>query len=566
MKKNFLRFAIIFCVTVASYAYALNNGFIGDDILRIQDNPELGSLSAAISGELADRPLLMMSAWLDNILGLTPALMRLVTIFLHALVAFELYLFIEERSKAPKNSHLAFGVALLFALHPLHSQSVHIIIQRGLILATLFGILSIRYFFKYILDDNKQALSISVLTFILALLSKPIVFFLPVFYLIAGFRLRKKGIAYLLPYLLSLGIPVFFYLGLKKNIQDTFNETPLQYFLIQVEVLFTYFRLMFFPYGLKYLYDVKVSDFAWIYLLAHILILTLGLKFLRDRLLWILFCGFYLSFLPESSFFPIIHPVFEHRTYFPLIFLFSFFGIWSVQSSYSKTILKIIPLMAIFYLGLNQLRNFQIKPVLAWKKHTLQNSSSYHNFNIGFTLDLIRAKDFKEADKNLILYERLYPGAIQYEILRTIYELRIQSHHQLSLINKMTELVVQSFDGEVPRNAGNRILVEYYSRPGTTIKDQIILEHILSLQMKTFFGPLRENFKQAQTHYYMMANEILKTSELESLTTKENILKIKAILQYYFAESFPGLREEVESELLKNPNSEVLTRLKQMVR
>ena len=64
--NNIKIIGLIFISLLCSYFFVLNNGFLGDDYTRIFINPELLSFKTAIGGELRDRPLLMLSMWLDR--------------------------------------------------------------------------------------------------------------------------------------------------------------------------------------------------------------------------------------------------------------------------------------------------------------------------------------------------------------------------------------------------------------------------------------------------------------------------------------------------------------------
>jgi hypothetical protein len=545
-------FLLIFLTSLLSYAHVLSTGYLGDDVGRVAGNPDLVSLIKALTGSLGDRPLLMFVMWFEKtFLDLGPAGLRIVGLFFHSLVAFQIFHLIQfaTNGDSQNNRKFALAAAILFALHPLNSQAITIIIQHGTILASWLALLSVTFFIR-----GKHFLSLVMLA--LSVLCKPIAGFLPLFYLLITRR------ASVMIYVLPLAMPLIFYVYLEKNVQTFYTLGPLDYFYVQTEVVANYIRLMLVPYGMKYLYDYQVREFP-VFIFVHLAILIAAYKLIRDRAPRMFFFGFYLAFIPESSIFSIIHTAFEHRTYLPMSMLFTSIGcLGAVRAKWGRNFAFGTLIISITYIGLNQLRLFQLRPATTWMLHTLENSSSHHNYNVDMNIDLLRLGFREEVAKNIEKYSK-YEKFAQYVVLRSYFEYG-ELEKRADAIEKLSRVLVLGWDGKGPRKLGNELLIMHYDRNGATLKDWLALEYVLSMQMRIFFDShIRDATTHIASHYQYLAHRILKESPL-SIRNREQILKIKAILKHYYKEEMPGLRKEIEAAAKKEPESSIYKRLLEM--
>lgn len=566
----------IFSVLTLSYLYVLNGDFLGDDINRIFFNPELRSYWSAITGDLGDRPLLMLIiTFLSKISNNDSIVFRLFSIFIHSLVAFQIYTFILELNKDNSNPlkvEIALSSSFIFALHPLHSQSITTSIQLGVLLSGLFGILSIRYFFKGISSVRDDNYITSLFFLFCGILAKPNIFFIPIFFL---FNLRKiKGsnierTKVLLGYVILLMIPVIFYFFAKKNNQNYLVD-PLRYFLVQTEVLFTYFKLMLIPYDLKFLYDFDIpknilADTNWAYLAAHVAIISFAVKKLSNPILLSLFLGFYISFLPESSVFPINHLAFEHRTYFPLIFLFLFLGSGLVQLNVGIHMKKIISLLSVgtclVYLVLNQNRNIDIKRYGSWALHSLSNSMMYDYSNFFFSFLLARAGNFDEIEPLVKKYPEIRKGQ-DYEALVDIFNYYKYPEKKDEYFYKFLGYLERPNLTEHARLFLNKIIIEEFSNKNGNPDQLIKIEINLSKQLDIIWEK-RAKFSQLTDNYQTLGRFLLSPpfdSNFKKFDYLE-YLKTQVYLSVYFNVKFDTLKTDLESELRKYPNDEKIKTL-----
>jgi len=156
-------------------------------------------------------PLTWISHMLDTqFFGLNPGEPHLVNVALHAANTILLFLLLQQLTGALWRSAI---VAALFALHPLHVESVAWISERKDVLSTLFGLLSLLAYVKYVRESkdhppspgfgaargpkSKVWYARSLAFFALSLLAKPMLVTLPCVMLLLDFwpmrRMENKG-------------------------------------------------------------------------------------------------------------------------------------------------------------------------------------------------------------------------------------------------------------------------------------------------------------------------------------------------------------------------------------
>lgn len=173
-------------VTAVIYWQVKNFAFVSyDDPAYIPNNPHvrIGLTLKGISWAFTTfyesnwHPLTWLSHMMDvELFGLMPAGHHLVNVFIHMANTILLFLILKRMTSAVWQS--AF-VAALFALHPLHVESVAWIAERKDVLSAFFWILTIGAYVLYAEKPNAQRYLLTVLFFILGLMSKPMIVTLP---------------------------------------------------------------------------------------------------------------------------------------------------------------------------------------------------------------------------------------------------------------------------------------------------------------------------------------------------------------------------------------------------
>ena len=197
----------------------LGYGFLSDDFPLIVANPRLQSWSLFFQNLLTPffsfptnpqlhywRPTTLLSYALElRLWGGSPWGFHLTNILLHTANTLLLYLLLKRfRPEGP----LPWTASLLFLLHPAHGENIAWISGRTDLLAFLFLALSLLFRLEY--EERKRGLSISLLFFTLALLSKEAaLLFLPLLFLLFPSKGFKNRLLLLLPYLSLLPLYLF---------------------------------------------------------------------------------------------------------------------------------------------------------------------------------------------------------------------------------------------------------------------------------------------------------------------------------------------------------------------
>lgn len=127
-------------------------------------------------------PLTWISLMIDHeIWGLNPGGYHLTNLLLHLAATLLLFAALHRLTGALWKSGF---VAVLFALHPLHVESVAWIAERKDVLSGVFWMLSLLLYARYVESPGWRRYSLVLLSFILGLMAKPMVVTLPVIMLL----------------------------------------------------------------------------------------------------------------------------------------------------------------------------------------------------------------------------------------------------------------------------------------------------------------------------------------------------------------------------------------------
>ncbi len=177
---------LLLLATLAAYRGLGSNGFVFfDDDLFVTANPHVQkglqgeSIAWAFTTTHASNwhPLTWLSHMLDvQLFGLDPGKHHRSNLLLHALNALLLLLVLHRLTGALWRSAL---VAALFALHPLHVESVAWIAERKDLLSTLFWLLTLAAWLAFVRSRRAAPYLLAVLLYALGLMAKPMLVTLP---------------------------------------------------------------------------------------------------------------------------------------------------------------------------------------------------------------------------------------------------------------------------------------------------------------------------------------------------------------------------------------------------
>ena len=173
-------------VTLAAYWEVKNHEFINfDDGVYINENFHVksgltikGVVWAFTTTHASNwHPLTWLSHMLDcQLYGLNPGHHHLTNLLLHIANTLMLFLLLKKMTRTLWESSF---VAAMFALHPLHVESVAWVAERKDVLSTFFWILTIWVYVYYAKRPNLNRYLLVILSFTLGLMSKPMLVTLP---------------------------------------------------------------------------------------------------------------------------------------------------------------------------------------------------------------------------------------------------------------------------------------------------------------------------------------------------------------------------------------------------
>jgi protein O-mannosyl-transferase len=343
---------LIGSITVALFLYGntLKNKYCLDDSIVILQNKftqrgisGIGEIFSNESftgffGEQKDlvagaryRPLSIATFAVEiTFLGENPWFSHLINILLYAFSAVFIYLIIKKifEKHTFYSQNLAFLTALLFLLHPIHTEVIANIKGRDEIFALLFSLWAVYCLMKYMEKKKGVYLFLGAFIWFLALLSKENAFvFLVLTPVLLYLPLGQKIKPLIKPVLALIGAGLLFYIIRYQVIGDSHvmasNELMNNSFLGASEgekyatIFYTlgkYIQLLFFPYQLTYdYYPYHISLVGWnsFYSLGSLIIYLLLVFFAiyyfrRNYLITVAILFFLIPLIPVSNiFFPI---------------------------------------------------------------------------------------------------------------------------------------------------------------------------------------------------------------------------------------------------------------------
>lgn len=340
------------------YANSLFNDFIWDDAAVIVNNDfvkswnnfplifqrrylshplevgfNLGTYNFG-SGETSYRPIATTSYFIDYTLWkLNPFGYRLTNITLHIINAILIYSLLNIIFG---DTIFAFFSTVLFAINPINVEVVNCTAFRPNILASLFSMLSVVFYFKYKLYRNNKKviyLMLSLLSFLFALFSKEIAIMLPLLLILNDYyqssldyrRVLRNSRTYIPYFLLDFSYILFYFLVMRPQ-QKIFVSIGIYKRIIDMLSAFgIYIKSFLFPIDLLPLppeiLDVQ-NSYASIFISAifiifctHLIFKMKHFKKLSFAILW-----FFIALLPVNNFlYSLRIPVAYRYLYIPIV-------------------------------------------------------------------------------------------------------------------------------------------------------------------------------------------------------------------------------------------------------
>ena len=317
--NSILWIALIVCITIFCYRPVLKSDFINwDDNWHLTGLVDVQSLSAehiknifSSAVNLTYIPLTILSFAIEyHFCKLNPFVYHLDNLFLHLGVVILIFFFALHLGLTKRAAGLA---ALLFAIHPMHVESIAWVTERKDTLYASFYMLALLCYMRYIEQCRGKFIFyiLSIIFGLLSMLAKPMALSLPlIFFLLDWFKRRRFSI-----WILAEKIPYVLYIeplaGLNFSLNlKTFSAVfdPLNNLLIYIWT-FTFYPVKFiFPCELIPIYFIPKpvapfnGNYAWS-IIVFIIVVWALVRYHRNRL-WIFSVGFYFFsiFFLSSSF------------------------------------------------------------------------------------------------------------------------------------------------------------------------------------------------------------------------------------------------------------------------
>jgi tetratricopeptide (TPR) repeat protein len=269
------------------YLPTLRYDFVWDDQQLVLNNPQLksGSVRSILAGAFMPgdsvetaakskyyRPLVGLSLLIDRKLaGDAPRAFHLHNILLHVAATM---LFVLLVSILFQSGWLRLVTGLLFALYPVHSESVAFVSARTDVLMTVFALAAALLGLSYLRRGRPAALVLSGLALLTALLAKETPILLPLAFLPLAARQtaeRRRGWLQFGVLLAACAVYVAIRAQVLKGSAPVVNiMNPVQYLLMVINVFGTYAAMLVYPFP-QHIFlaqDPRLMQFSWLTLLG----------------------------------------------------------------------------------------------------------------------------------------------------------------------------------------------------------------------------------------------------------------------------------------------------------
>lgn len=259
-------------------------------------------------------------------------------------------------------------VAALFAIHPLHVESVAWIAELKDVLSTFFWLLTVLAFVHYAENGRLKTYLLALLIYAVGLMTKPMLVSLPVILLLIDYwplgRLTIPEKKRSLKWLIAEKIPFFLFAGLSSLATYISSKAadmviPVEKIAIEMRVKISllgytdYLKKTIWPDPLACIYPFTPNPPAWqiasagvVLLVAFILVIRLGKKhgYGVTGLLW-----YFIMLLPAIGLIQFgSQQVADRYTYLPLVglFIMAAWGVPDLVNSVSARALRFLPFLA----------------------------------------------------------------------------------------------------------------------------------------------------------------------------------------------------------------------------
>ena len=438
---------ILGLISFALYVNTVMNGYVMDDVMVLRDNTMVTQGMKAIP-ELLTTPHMRGYLVIPNDLYRPLSLVMLaaeyqffgatgtggyhffnVLIFAGCVIMFFLFL---VKFFDGKKTAIAFTGALIFAVHPIHTEVVANIKSCDELLCFFFGFMSLNLFVNYMKGGKMLHLVLGTFTLFLSYISKEtVIAFVAIIPLLFFFYINddKKRAIYITG---GMALATVLFLAIRSHVLGEYNANqpsagvefidnalanvpaPFSLMATKIVVLGLYLKLLFIPHPLLCTYSfnsIHFADFAdwrvWLSVLAYGGMLYVGItRFMKNKKdPWAFSIIFYLVTLFLFSNLPFLMgaELAERFEFFASVGFCIAFALaveqWiikgeatNVMSLKSTKVLAVLVPISLIFGGLTVARNFDWKNNITLYKADVANSPEdcrlYHNVGSSLAEDV----------------------------------------------------------------------------------------------------------------------------------------------------------------------------------
>jgi len=356
-KQVLLSLVGLIFITFIIYSPTLKNDFVTrwDDQLYVTENSMIQEISIDDLGKFGENvagnfhPLTMLSLAIDyHFFKLDPFYYHLKNLIFHLISSVLVFILILKVSK--NNLFVSFFTALLFAIHPMHVESVAWISERKDVLYSFYFLIGLLLYYKYLNTRKILFFILTSISFVLSILAKSAAVIFPIILILLDFyEDRKIKLSVIVEKVILIFVSIFFgVIALKTQAESSaVQEFTSSSFFDKASVasygLIAYLRKFFWPEHLSnfHPYFEMTNSFKILNIsLALVILLILIITVKNQKYKWVFWgLSFYiitialvLKFLPFGN--TIIS---ERYTYIPYI------GISFVFISFIDLLIKKYP-------------------------------------------------------------------------------------------------------------------------------------------------------------------------------------------------------------------------------
>ena len=331
-------------LTLVFYLRVANYEFVNyDDLAYVGENKNIlpgltfdGIKYAFTTNWTANwHPLTWLSLMLDcQVSENTARMCHLTNLFFHLANTLLMFIVFYSMTSCPWRSAM---VAALFALHPLHVDSVAWVSARKDVLSTFFWLLTMGAYVHYTHQRSVSRYILIVLPFVLGLMAKPMLVTLPCVLLLMDYwPLKNKNVS--VKFLILEKLPLFTLTALSSvvtffvqrsvgvvksleslDIHSRFANATVSYMLYIYKMIWPVKLAVFYPHPINIPVIQEIIAFALL-LIITILVIWLGRKYRYLLVGWLWFLG---TMIPVIGLIQVgIQQLADRYTYVPLTGLF----------------------------------------------------------------------------------------------------------------------------------------------------------------------------------------------------------------------------------------------------